>query len=261
MQRFFVPPEILSGEEIPLPEEVLHHLGTVLRRPVGEQILLLDGQGTVCRCLVTSLGRRAGTARLQACWREEERTFPISILQSLPKSDKMDLVLQKGTELGVVSFVPVLTERSIPAPAGEREETRRRRWERIVREAARQCRRPILPRLAPPRPLPTALAECREELRLFLWEAESRPLAAVLPRIRPTSAAILVGPEGGFAPAEAAAARNAGFQPVHFGPRILRSETAGFAAASILQFLYGDLDLSPLQESAAVSGRESHEMP
>ncbi len=157
MLRFFVPAEILAGEEIPLPEEVRHHLGTVLRRPVGEEILLLDGKGTIGRCRIEHLDRRSGTARLLHRWREEETVFPLTLLQALPKGDKMDLVLQKGTELGITAFIPVATERSIPALTGDRENTRHLRWQRIVREAARQCRRPVLPRLssaAVPRPPP-----------------------------------------------------------------------------------------------------------
>ena len=249
MQRFFVPPEILTGEEIRLPEDVLHHLGTVLRRPAGEEILLLDGLGTVCRCRLTDLRRHAGTARILARWREEDSAFPVTLLQSLPKSDKMELILQKGTELGITRFVPVLTERSIPSPANDGGEKRRQRWQRIIRETARQCRRPILPQIASARSLTQALAECREGLRLFLWESGSRPLGAVLPVARPNGAAILVGPEGGFSPAEETVARAAGFQPVHFGPRILRCETAGFAVAGILQYLFGDLEIAPAQQA------------
>lgn len=243
MHRFFVPPETVCAEEIILPPEVLHHLSTVLRRPAGEEILLLDGTGTICRCRVTALDRRTGAARVLARWREEETAFPIALLQALPKGDKMDLVLQKGTELGIGAFVPVLAARTVPG-AGPGEQ-RLQRWERILREAARQCRRPCLPTIAPPVTLASALAACREELRLFLWEEESRPIAGVLAAARPASAAVLVGPEGGFSPAEAAMAEAAGFVAVSLGQRILRSETAGFAVASILQYRYGDLGTFP----------------
>lgn len=239
MHRFFVPAETLAGDDIALPEEIIHHLSTVLRRPVGEEILLLDGQGTICHCRLTAAARRTGTARVLARWQEPETAFPITLLQAVPKGDKMDLVLQKGTELGISAFVPVLTGRTlIPSAQGE---TRLRRWERIVREAARQCRRPLLPRISAPLPLIEALSRCTQPLRLVLWEAERRPLSAALPPSPPAAAAILVGPEGGFSPDEIAAAQGAGFHSVAFGPRILRSETAGFAMASILQYLYGDL--------------------
>ncbi|MBE0599263.1 MAG: 16S rRNA (uracil(1498)-N(3))-methyltransferase [Desulfuromonadales bacterium] len=240
MHRFFVTAEILAPQEIILPEEVVHHLVTVLRRPVGEEFLLLDGRGAICRCRLTAVSRRTATARVVARWQQPETAFPIRLLQALPKGDKMELVLQKGTELGITSFVPVLAGRSVTTPRGQGE-ARLRRWEKIVQEAARQCRRPVLPHLSPPLPLAAALDQCREPLRLVLWEEESRPLATLLPAQPPAAAAILVGPEGGFSAAEIAAARAAGFQSVAFGPRILRSETAGFSMASILQFLYGDL--------------------
>jgi 16S rRNA (uracil1498-N3)-methyltransferase len=156
----------------------------------------------------------------------------------------MDLILQKGTELGITAFSPVIADRTIPLLPSGREEQRLRRWEHIIREAARQCRRPLLPRLNSPQPLATALTSTEEELRLMLWEEGNCPLAKVLPVERPRNAAILVGPEGGFSQQEADAAKSSGFIPVGIGPRILRSETAGFAVAAILQFTYGDLAVS-----------------
>lgn len=240
MRRFFVEPAALNAQLVPLTAETAHHLGTVLRRGVGEEVLLLDGQGTVCRCRLESLSRRGGSARVLERRREAETAFPLRLLQALPKGEKMELVLQKGTELGVGTFVPVLAGRSVPTPDAERGGKRQQRWERIVREAAQQCRRPFLPQVLSPQPLETALADCPETLKLMLWEEGSTPLSDVLAAISPSSAAILVGPEGGFSPAEAEAARRAGFVPVRCGPRILRSETAGLALASILQFLFGD---------------------
>jgi len=241
MRRFFVPPENLQLDPVPLTEEIVHHLGAVLRLQTGDEIMLLDGQGRLCRCRLESLGRRAGTARVLECRQETEGALPVRLLQGLPKGDKMDLVLQKGTELGFSAFTPVLAERSIPALSADRGEKRRQRWERIIREAAQQSRRAHLPRLDAVLPLAAALQECGEDLRLLLWEEESRPLAEVLPAAAPRDIAVLVGPEGGFSAAEVAVARRAGFVPVSLGPRILRSETAGLAMAAVLQYLYGDL--------------------
>jgi 16S rRNA (uracil1498-N3)-methyltransferase len=241
MRRFFVPPADLRGETVPLGAETAQHLGTVLRLGPGAEILLLDGEGTVCRCVVESLGRRGGAARVLERRREAETALPVHLLQGLPKGEKMELVLQKGTELGITAFTPVLAGRGVAVPPVERGAKRLERWARIVREAARQCGRPCLPLLSPPLPLAEALAGCRQELRLMLWEEESRPLAEVLPAGAPRDVALLVGPEGGFAAAEAQAALRAGFVPVRLGPRILRTETAGLAAAAILQYRYGDL--------------------
>jgi len=241
MRRFFLPPDCLRADLVPLPEEIAHHLATVLRLSEGEEILLLDGLGAVCRCRIESLSRRDGAARVLERRQQTERALPVRLLQGLPKGDKMDLVLQKGTELGLTAFSPVFAARSVPTPSAERGEKRRRRWERIVREAAQQSRRVCLPRLGDVLPLGEALRHSSEELRLMLWEEESLPLAEVLPAAAPRDVAVLVGPEGGFCPEEVAAARACGFVPVGLGPRILRSETAGLAIAAVLQYLYGDL--------------------
>jgi 16S rRNA (uracil1498-N3)-methyltransferase len=240
MHRFFIDPIALRGEDVVLTAEIVRHLG-VLRLAAGAEILLLDGSGILCQCRITRLDRKSGAAVVLRRTTQTEATFPIELLQALPKGDKMDLVLQKGTELGINRFVPLQTDRSIPRLPTGREEQRHERWLRIIREAARQCRRPCLPELGALSTLEEALANCQSELRLMLWEEGSQPLEAVLRREVPAGAAVLIGPEGGFSEKEAATARRYGFVPVLFGPRILRSETAGFAAATILQYRYGDL--------------------
>ena len=242
MHRFFVTPERLAGERVALDGEVLHHLATVLRLRPGDELELLDGCGQVVRCRILVLDRRQGEAQVLSRRQATEAPLPVQLLQALPKGDKFDLVLQKGTELGITRFVPVLTGRSVPAPDPAREEKRLQRWRRIVREAARQCRRPVVPEVAPPCGLTAALAQAAG-LKLVLWEEESRPLARLLGPPTPTGVTLLVGPEGGFAAAEVAEATNAGFVPVRVGPRILRSETAGFAVAAIVQYVYGDLGI------------------
>lgn len=236
LYRFFVPADALGGERIAINGEALHHLRTVLRLTAGSEILLLDGAGNFCRARLQTIGRDSAVAAPLARWTATEAPCPLRLLQALPKGDKFEMVLQKGTELGITVFQPVLSGRAIPRP----ETGRAARWERIVREAARQSRRPCLPRLAPLLPLEQALAAVNEPLRLVLWEQGSRPLREVLPAQPPAGVALLVGPEGGFAEEEVAQVETAGFVPVHLGPRILRTETAGLAAAAILQYLYGD---------------------
>ncbi len=254
MHRFFVDPGQLAADRVPLSGEVLHHLAKVLRMRPGDELELLDGAGQICRCRVLALGRHQGEAQILARRRVTERPFPVQLLQALPKGDKFDLVLQKGTELGITRFVPVLAGRSVPQPGPSREENRLLRWRKIVREAARQCRRPLIPEVAPLVPLASALAAVGDSLRLLLWEEESRPLADLLGTLRPSAVTILVGPEGGFSVAEVELAVAAGFVPVKVGPRILRSETAGFAVAAILQYVFGDLGVSgPGEESRAMN--------
>lgn len=241
MHRFFVSPKDLAEPEISLTGEVLHHLAVVLRLGAGDEILLLDGLGNLGRCRITELKKKAGQATVLERWQETDTAFPIHLLQALPKGDKMDLILQKGTELGVGRFSPLFSRRSVARLAPAKAEQRCQRWQRIVCEAARQSRRPLLPPVMEPCQLGDAITKCDEELRLMLWEEGSRPLAEALPARAPDSLALLVGPEGGFTAEEARQATQAGFQPVNLGSRIMRSETAGFAVAAILQYRYGDL--------------------
>jgi 16S rRNA (uracil1498-N3)-methyltransferase len=250
LHRFFVPAGSFAGETVTLSGEPLHHLRTVLRLGPGSEVLLLDGLGHCCRARLAAVGRDRATAVVGDRWVEEEHPCPLRLLQALPKGDKFELVLQKGTELGVTTFQPVLSGRAVSRP----ETGRTARWERIVGEAARQSRRPRLPQLAPLLPLAAALAAVNEPLRLVLWEKGARPLAAALPAQPPAGVALLVGPEGGFAAAEIAAVGAAGFVPVHLGPRILRTETAGLAVAAVLQYLYGDWDRMAGGPTASESG-------
>jgi 16S rRNA (uracil1498-N3)-methyltransferase len=167
-------------------------------------------------------------------WEEKEELLPLRLLQGLPKGEKFEWLLEKGVELGISTFTPVVSERS--QLRGEKSS----RWQRIIQEAARQSRRPRLPTLEELQPLTQALAQTTEELRLMLWEEGSIPLNTALPPETPASCALLVAPEGGFSAAEAQAAIAAGFVPVSLGKRILRTETAGLAVAAVLQNRYGD---------------------
>lgn len=239
MRRFFVPESTLREGSFELPADVVQHL-QVLRLGVGDEVELLDGKGLVCTARLDSFERRRASVRVLARRQEEDSAFPVHLLQGLPKGDKLEFVLQKGVELGATRFTPVVAGRSVVrggAPA-----TRLQRWQRVVQEAARQSRRVHLPTLDPPSVLGDGLALVDAPLRLMLWEDGATPLRSVLPEKTPRSAAVLVGPEGGFSAEEAELARGAGFVPVHLGPRILRTETAGLAAVTLLQYLYGDLD-------------------
>lgn len=241
LPRFFVPVGSLAGEPVTVSGEPLHHLHSVLRLKVGDEVLLLDGTGTCCRGRLAALDRRAATVTVLARWQEREGCCPLQLLQALPKGDKFDLVLQKGTELGITRFQPLLSARTVSRP----ERGRSARWQRIVSEAARQSRRPCLPVVEELASLAEAVAAESAPLRLLLWEAGSRPLAEVLPAERPAAVAVLVGPEGGLSAEEVALAQAAGFVPVHLGPRILRTETAGLAIAAVVQFRYGDWGTAP----------------
>ncbi|MDH3453663.1 MAG: 16S rRNA (uracil(1498)-N(3))-methyltransferase [Desulfuromonadales bacterium] len=244
--RFFVPAESLLGDPVVITGDPYHHLRNVLRIKTGAIILLLDGYGQCCEVQLAQLQASQATTRVIRRWQEPQRALPITLLQAMPKGDKFELVLQKGTELGVSCFQPLETEHAIPNLNEARLLKREQRWQRIISEAARQSRRCFLPELKPMQKLAAVLEQPSSDLKLVLWEAGSVPLAAALPERPPTGVRLLIGPEGGFSAKEITTIAAAGFQPVHLGPRILRTETAGLAATPVLQYLYGDWQHPPV---------------
>jgi 16S rRNA (uracil1498-N3)-methyltransferase len=243
--RFFVPAESLQDDQIVIAGDSYHHLRNVLRGKAGDVVVLLDGHGQCCEVELEVLHTNQAVTRVIRRWQERDAALPITLLQALPKGDKFDMILQKGTELGVSCFQPLETTHAVPNLNANRLSSRHQRWKRIVSEAARQSRRCFLPEVKPLQTLVKALTEPTNDLKLVLWERGAVPLAKVLPQEPPTGVRLLIGPEGGFSTTEIGAIATAGFQAVHLGPRILRTETAGLAATPILQYLYGDWQSPP----------------
>ncbi len=237
MRSFFIPePELSCGSVLVLPVEQRKHIRTVLRLSPGDEVELFNGTGQVARGVLDALDQvqvlQVETQPAAAC--------RLTLLQGLPKGEKLELILQKGTEIGVGCFQVVAMERSVGRLKTEKKEQKLGRWWKIIQEAARQSRQYHLPELQADLSLPQALAQVQADLKLVLWEEEAGSLAAALPRRMPQSIAVIVGPEGGISSNEIELIKQAGFIPVGLGPRILRTETAGLAIMSILQYLYGD---------------------
>lgn len=239
-RRFFIAPEAVEDQRIRLSPKLVRHAVKVLRLEAGDSILLLDGRGNHYLCELEEISGETGSACIIDSWFAAEENLEIQLIQALPKGEKFDLILQKGTELGISRFSPVWSDRSVPKVDQRRSAKKLLRWQRIVAEAARQSRRPVLPFCDQPAALEDSLSSCTRELKLVLWEEESLPLADRLPDKAPASVAVLVGPEGGFSRREIEVAVRSGFLPVSLGPRILRTETAGFAVTAVLEYLYGD---------------------
>ena len=243
LNRFFVEPEALANNpEVILEGEIAHQLTRVLRLNPGARILVLDGKGTEYEVELGSF-RRQGKSEIVEGHVVEQRqaagepTVDITLYQALLKGEKFDYVLQKGTEVGVSAFVPVITERCVGQAA------RPERWRKIIREAAEQSRRGFLPVL---REAPVKLGQALEQIKtaqtlgLMAWEEENSNTLRSLPA-GTTRLALLIGPEGGFTSGEAEAARAAGVQTISLGPRILRAETAGPIATALALYQLGDM--------------------
>ncbi|MCG0277561.1 MAG: 16S rRNA (uracil(1498)-N(3))-methyltransferase [Thermanaeromonas sp.] len=227
-----------------LSGETGHHAARVLRLKVGEEITLADERGGLFRGRVTAVLEGEVEAELLEDLPSVEPPLTVTLLQGLPKGDKMDLIVEKCTELGVKRIIPLLTERVVVRLDEEAALRKRERWQRVARAAAQQSRRGHIPAVELPRTLEEALGVIpAETLLLILWEGErSCGLKGALGRASPGQpVALIVGPEGGLSKKEVELACKAGGIPVHLGPRILRTETAGLTCLAIVMYELGDL--------------------
>jgi 16S rRNA (uracil1498-N3)-methyltransferase len=248
MARLFVEPQKLAEEIVVLHDEDHRYLTRVLRLDVGAVVTLFDGKSVEATARIVRIGPRALELKI-----EERRPVAgidrphVTVIQGLAKGDKIDIVVQKATELGVARVIPVTTARAVARlDAGAmRTVSRRARWQKIAREAARQSGRLDVPEVESVTALSTALlASPKDALKLLLWEgARQTSLRSQLPPKdeSPQQIVIAIGPEGGFTVEEVEAARHAGFAAVGLGPRILRTETAALVVLSILGYALGDL--------------------
>lgn len=271
--RFFVGATAFQGREVLIADaELAHQLGAVLRLRPGEQVLLLDNSGWQYIVTLSSVerGHVAGTIERKELAAGEPRT-KLTLYVALMRPERFEWALQKGTELGVSCFVPLICERSVISDADAVGERRLERWRRIVREAAEQSRRGKLPRLAPALPFAKACEQAAPRgPALLLWEGggvaslrqvlRGRPDLlqrhqpadqagqlvgkhnAQAPQDTPFSVALFSGPEGGLTTGEFELASRYGMIPVTLGPRTFRAETAPLVAASAIFYEMGDLE-------------------
>lgn len=237
--RFFAPIPLKTGQEIVLPEDVSHHLVRVLRSEAGTRFVLFNGEGGHFDAELLTTGKKSATARLSAFY-PDNRESPLytHLGQVMSKGDRMDYAIQKATELGVSEITPLTSERCELRLRGEdRADKKLEHWRRIAISACEQCGRNILPRINEPKSLQDWADTVQADLKLVLAPAVS----GSLPDAAVSSAALLIGPEGGLSPAEITHCQQQGFQPWQLGPRILRTETAPVAALALLQHQFGDL--------------------
>ena len=242
MRRFTLPPERVVDGRVTFDVEESRHLARVLRLRPGDTVIATDGAGRDYTVRLDSVGEPATGTVLAVARGAPESPLAITLVQGVPKGDKMEAIVRAATELGVARVRPALCERTIVRLEPGRWRDRARRWQRVAREAAKQCGRAVIPEVEPPRALGECLAGETVDLGLCLWEGGGVPLPeALAAATAPRSALIVIGPEGGLAPAEVDAARARGLTIAALGPRILRTETAGPAVIAILQARFGDL--------------------
>ncbi|MEZ5740750.1 MAG: 16S rRNA (uracil(1498)-N(3))-methyltransferase [Burkholderiaceae bacterium] len=252
--RIYLPAPVPVGEALPLAADAAHYLRDVLRLRVGDPVQVFDGVGGRFTSAVHHLDKRAVTLA-PATHSGQAAVAPcrLTLVQALATGDKLDWVIEKATETGVQAICLLAAERSTLRLAGERLTRRLEHWRRLAEAACRQCGRDDLPGLstapslaawlATRAPGPTAdspllVLDPLATTSLGQWAAGE---AAAKPPPRPRDLALLVGPESGLGPAESALAASHGAIAVHLGPRVLRTETAGLVAISILQSRFGDL--------------------
>lgn len=245
MHRFFVKRSDISGEIITIRGEDLKHIKSVLRLKEGEQVSICDGEETDYIAKIESIDSQEVVLSVQESFRSKgEAPVSLKLYQGLPKGDKMELIVQKCTELGVAEIVPMATKRAVVKLSDAKKTGKKlERWQKIAEEASKQSKRgriPVVNRLVT---IKEAIAELPEDdLVLMLYEAEEKQsLKEILKNYSGERISVFVGPEGGFDESEVEALRASGAKVVSLGKRILRTETAGLVASAIIMYELGDL--------------------
>ncbi|MDO5344478.1 MAG: 16S rRNA (uracil(1498)-N(3))-methyltransferase [Lachnospiraceae bacterium] len=242
MYHFFVSPDQIGEKEIVIEGPDVNHIKNVLRMKPGEQVRLCTGLDKMdYRCELTELSDE--TVRARILWVEEngvELPSRLYLFQGLPKSDKMELIIQKAVELGAYEIIPVATKRAVVKLDARKEEAKRKRWNAISESAAKQSKRMIIPAVSRVMSFGEALEYARDlDVKLIPYELaqDMDRTREILARIQPgQSVGIFIGPEGGFEEAEVEMALRQGAQAITLGRRILRTETAGMCVLSALMF-------------------------
>jgi 16S rRNA (uracil1498-N3)-methyltransferase len=242
LTRVFVPEPLADRTALRLPEGAGSHLSRVLRLEVGAPLVLFDGNGGEYPATICAIERRGVDVEIGPR-RDIERESPLAVtlLQGLSRGERMDLIVQKATELGVACIWPIFTQRSSIRLDAEQSDRKLSHWQAIATSACEQSGRNRLPRILPPAPLEDACRALQADLKLVLCVDGSQPLPRLLREsARLAHVGLLVGPEGGLDDAEEQLAQGCGFRSALLGPRVLRTETAPLAALAALQTLAGD---------------------
>lgn len=247
MRRFYIDPAAMGAADLKIRGDDARHIRSVLRMTAGHHLILFDGSGQEHEAEITAVSGDAVSIRLVKRFSASlESPLDLAVAQGLLKDKKMDELVRHLTELGMTRWVPFQADRSIPRQDEKKRRGHGARWEKIAREALKQCGRSRAPQVGSVVSFNEMLAAAEGySVKLFFWEKALSGLPERPPDIdsRNLSVIIVLGPEGGFNEHEAARASDAGFVICSLGPRILRAQTAALAAAVLVQYRYGDMAL------------------
>ncbi|MDI9570097.1 MAG: 16S rRNA (uracil(1498)-N(3))-methyltransferase [Pseudomonadota bacterium] len=257
--RLYLPQTLQEGGVFVLDADRRRYLDNVLRLRPGDAVTLFDGSGWDFHAVIERMGDREAAVRIVGRRAIPDAIPPvrITLAQALPKGAKMDGIVEKATEMGAIRIAPFHSARSVPRLDAAKAAARRARWEKIAVEAARRCRRPDVPAVEAIVSFDRMLALADPGLRIIFWEEGGQDIKGLLGETEgptPRDCFLVVGPEGGFAPEEVAAARAAGFAVAGLGRRILRVETASLVILTIIQYERGVFAASGRPEGAGVAG-------
>ena len=246
LTRLFIDGELASGATLALPVGAAQHIARVLRLQPGDELQLFNGDGGEYEARVGLIARSSVSVLVGARHAaSRESPLQVTLLQGIARGEKMDLILQKSTELGVTAIRPLTSLRSNVRLSKDNMERKHEHWLGVIRSACEQSGRNTVPQLLTAMRLAEAMATLDQPLRLLLEPDDSaqglRQLVPLGSGAAASPIVLLVGPEGGFDSTEIAAAHAAGFKSCRMGPRVLRTETAALAALAALQALAGDL--------------------
>lgn len=247
MHRFFVTNDLIQGDQVIFPADLSHQITRVLRLRQQERVIVLDNRALEYEVELQTLSKRS--VRGIICETRSVQTEPqlyLTLYVALLKGKKLDWVLQKGTELGICRFVPILTHRCVVPSLKQIKPGKVNRWQEIVREAAEQSQRGLLPKVSMPHTFENAIREAKQSngMSLIAWEmrggASLKKMLNMATEPQRRTVNLFIGPEGGFEEQEIRFAEQEGVVPVTLGPRILRAETAALAAMTAIFYELGE---------------------
>jgi 16S rRNA (uracil1498-N3)-methyltransferase len=239
--RVYIPAPLVAGTQATLPDAAATHIARVLRLRIGAPLIAFDGGGSDFRCEITAIeGDSVRVTVGQKIAGLPESALRITLVQGVSRGERMDWTIQKAVELGVTAIAPVIMARSVVRLDAEQAQKKLRHWQGIAANACEQCGRSVVPEVRPPQDFAQFLATAPRDGQRFVLSPSGQTSLAGFASVS-TRVKLLIGPEGGLDDSELERAQQAGFTPVHLGPRVLRTETAGVVALTMLQTLWGDL--------------------